>query len=89
MAPWNSGAAASMRQASMATSCVAEENATRSASAAICARSTDGSVRDIPSRPMPMPIIASSIHERRRPSRRVSTGSGSRSTTGAHNTLME
>ena len=36
-----------------------------------------------------MPVWASSIQERRRPSQRVRSGSGTRSTTGDHTNLKE
>ena len=68
---------------------VAEEKATTTANTASHHRSARGSQNDMASRPSPMPVWASSIHERRRPSRRVRKGSGTRSTTGDHTNLME
>ena len=70
-------------------SCVAEEKATSSANTTIHQRSVRGSQNAMPSRPPAMPACASSIQERRRPSQRVSSGSGTRSTTGDHTNLKE
>ena len=68
---------------------VAEEKATTTANAASHHRSVRGSQNAMASRPSPMPICARSIQERRRPSQRVRSGSGTRSTTGAQTNLKE
>jgi len=70
-------------------SCVAEEKATTSANTTIHHRSVRGSQNAMASRPPAIPLWASSIHERRRPSQRVSSGSGTRSTTGDQTNLNE
>ena len=78
----------SMRKASSAMSCVAEPKATASA------HHTDGSSASaagrcsaMPTRPATISACASSSQLRRRPSQRVSSGIGSRSTSGAHTHL--
>ena len=73
----------------MATSCVAEEKATSRAAKTTAPTPKPTSATAIPIRPTAIPHWASSIQERRRPSARVSSGIGSRSTTGAQKTLME
>ena len=89
IAAWRSLVIASIRYASMAISWVAEENATSNANNATGVRASVGSVMAIPINPDAMPICASNIQLRRLPSIRVSIGIGTRSTTGAQNTLME
>ena len=74
----------------MTMSCVAEEkpSATAPTAMAVSPAST-GSVFAINTNAPMMPTCASSIHERRWPSRRPSTGSGSLSTKGAQTNLNE
>ena len=73
----------------MATSCVAEEKATSNPHRARVSGAERGSTAAIRYRPVAMPAWASRIQLRRLPNSRFSTGSFSRSTTGAQNTLME
>ena len=80
---------ASMRQASIVMSCVAEPKATSNANHATSARSATGSACAMPSSPAAITSCAASIQLRRLPSQRVSNGSATRSTTGAHSTLIE
>jgi hypothetical protein len=89
MAPCISGGAASMRHASTEMSCVAEQNATSSASAATVPRFPVGSMCAMLASPTAMPACAISIQLRRRPSSRPRIGSSSRSTTGAQKNFTE
>ena len=73
----------------MVISCVAEPNATINAYMAMIANCVCGSLPAIPSNPPAITICANNIHERRLPSLAVSHGIGTRSTTGAQNTLIE
>ncbi len=78
-----------MRHASIAMSWVAAQKATNSAHSAMRVTLLDGSLSERLSNPKPIPNCASSIQLRRRPSTRVSSGSGTRSTTGAHRNFSE
>ena len=87
MAPCFDVSAASMRQASMAMSCVADEKPTRTAKTAIVPRLRDGSVPATSQSPSMMRAWHTSIHERRWPSQPVRTGTRARSTNGAQRNL--
>ncbi len=68
---------------------VAEAKATRMPKSAMGRTLSAGSLAAMPSRPAAIPAWARSIQLRRRPSQRCRPGSGRRSTTGAHTTLIE
>ena len=87
MAPCLDTSAASMRQASMAMSCVADENPTRNAKNAIVPRLRVGSDPATSQRPSMIASWHSSIHERRWPSQGVSSGTCARSMNGAQRNL--
>ncbi len=72
-------------------SCVAEAKATITAQNTVRTRpsSAAGSTGAMPAIATTSAHCASSIQPRRRPKRRVSTGSGSRSTSGDHRNLNE
>ena len=89
MAPWRDSSTTSMRQASMAMSCVADEKPTSTARIAISPSSSAGLRPDTSHSPTMMGIWQASIQERRWPSRRVSHGTRVRSTSGAHRNLKE
>ncbi len=63
-------------------SCVAEPKATASAHHTSGVSETRGSLNAMPHSPATMSICANSSQPRRRPSQRVSSGSGMRSTSG-------
>src|SRR5690606_28980019 len=77
-----------MRHASIAMSCVADENATTSANAPNSTRPPPGPIIVIATRPAITPACASRIQLRRFPSRR-STGSSMRSRSGAQRNFNE
>ena len=89
MAPCLDTSAASMRQASIAMSWVADEKPTRKAKTAIVPRLRVGSAsRDQPESEHDR-AWHSSIHDRRWPSHAVSNGTCARSTNGAQRNLNE
>ena len=73
----------------MVMSCVAEAKATITASRANCGNWVSGSVSAMAAKPIMMTAWANSIQLRRCPSHAVSPGRRTRSTTGAHSTLIE
>ena len=89
MAPCFETSAASIRQASMTMSWVAETKATKAAKAAITARFRAGSVPDISQRPIISNTCSTIIQLRRCPSRRVRPGTWVRSISGAHRNFSE
>ena len=82
--PCRSVGAASMRQPSITTSCVAEEKATKNAQPTVHSTDCDGSPEAMPMRPRIMPACESSIQPRRRPVKRDKSGTSRRSIIGAH-----
>ena len=68
-------------------SCVAEPQATASAQPTMGPSAWRGSANAMPTSPATTTACANSSQLRRRPSQRVSSGSGSRSTSGAHSHL--
>jgi hypothetical protein len=77
----------SMRVASMATSWVALAMAIISAQADMATMPVAGSSRDSAKTPTAMTVCIATIHERRCPNQRVSSGRRTLSTMGAHNML--
>ena len=89
MAPCFDCSAASIRQASIAMSCVADENPTMKAKSAIRPRLTVGSEPAMSQRPKMMAAWHTSIQERRWPSHPVSSGTCERSMNGAQRNLND
>src|SRR3984957_6952591 len=89
MAPCSRTGADSMRQASMAMSWVAAENASQNASSATWVMWSLGSLIEIENSAAAHETCASSIQLRRCPSLRPNSGSFSRSTMGDHRNLKE
>ena len=89
MAPCFSVTAASIRQASITMSWVAEMNPTSTAKSAMRPRLRTGSVPAISQRPSRMSSWQSNIQERRWPSHLVTSGTVARSTSGAQRNFSE
>ena len=87
MMPCMSVGAASMRQPSTTTSCVAEPNATTKVNAAVAATLVAGSVKPTATSASAMSAWQAIIHARRRPTRRASSGTSNASTSGDQRNL--
>ena len=82
MMPCFSVGAASMRQPSTTTSCVAEPKATTKVNAAVAAMLHAGSLRPTPTSPSATIAWQAIIHARRRPTRRARIGTSKASMSG-------
>ena len=82
MIPCFSSGAASMRQPSITTSCVAEPKATTKVNTAVTAMFCTGSLSATPINPSTITSWQVIIHARRRPTSRASTGTSKASMIG-------